>query len=143
MHKLEFLLERELGKKSRDERLFKRKLVRLAKYIDMHDLFADQPLTAVLAQHSSKTFEAPELELEMPSLLGKRKKREAKKDDNATETDSDLENLKLSIRADKNLDEFVTLGELGGKIPASLLVNVNFEKFAVDNDLSLIGYDVN
>ena len=35
----------------------------------------------------------------------------------------------------------MTLGELGGKIPASLLVNVNFEKFAVDNDLSLIGYD--
>ena len=50
MHKLEFLLERELGKKSRDERLFKRKLVRLAKYIDMHDIFTDQPLSAVLAQ---------------------------------------------------------------------------------------------
>ena len=41
------------------------------------------------------------------------------------------------------MDEFVTLGELSGKIPASLLVNVNFEKFAADNDFSLIGYDVN
>ncbi len=39
------------------------------------------------------------------------------------------------------LDEFVTLGELAGRVPPSLMVNINFEKFAQDNDFQLIGYD--
>lgn len=61
-------------------------------------------------------------------------------DPNATESDSDFEEMKLSksVSATKGerqyLDEYVTLGELGGRIPPSLLVNVNFEKFAADND---------
>ena len=39
------------------------------------------------------------------------------------------------------MQEYVTLGEIGGKIPPSLMVSVNFEKFAQDNDIQLIGYE--
>jgi hypothetical protein len=30
---------------------------------------------------------------------------------------------------------------MGGRIPPSLMVNINFEKFAADNDFQLIGFD--
>ena len=33
------------------------------------------------------------------------------------------------------------MGEMAGKIPPSMMVNINFEKFAVDNDMQLIGYE--
>ena len=31
------------------------------------------------------------------------------------------------------LDEYLTVGEIAGHIPESLLLNVNFEKFAKEN----------
>lgn len=37
----------------------------------------------------------------------------------------------------------MTLGELGGKIPPSLLINVNFEKFAKENGFDPIDYEGN
>ena len=41
------------------------------------------------------------------------------------------------------LDEYLTLGELGGRIPPSLLVNVSFEKFARDNGFEPLDFDGN
>ena len=41
-HKLEFLLEQELSKQKRDTRRFKRKITRLAKYMDMKGMKADE-----------------------------------------------------------------------------------------------------
>lgn len=39
------------------------------------------------------------------------------------------------------LEEYVNLGELGGKVPPSLLVNINFEKFAKENGIDLLNFD--
>ena len=33
------------------------------------------------------------------------------------------------------------MGELAGRIPPSMMVNVNFEKFAGDNEMQLIGFE--
>lgn len=66
----------------------------------------------------------------------KKKEDKTQRDPDATESDSDFEEMKLgkSVSATEGerqyLDEFVTLGELGGRIPPSLMINVNFEKFA-------------
>ena len=40
VHKLEFMLETEISKAQRDKRRFKRKLTRLAKYLDLKGLKA-------------------------------------------------------------------------------------------------------
>ena len=56
VHKFEFLLEQELGKKEKDERRFRRKLVRLAKYLDMRGLFKEdeRELPQLLVDQESK-----------------------------------------------------------------------------------------
>ena len=41
------------------------------------------------------------------------------------------------------LDDYLTFGELAGKIPASLMVNVDFEKFASMNGFEPIDQVVN
>jgi len=72
--------------------------------------------------------------------IGKRKQRE---DPEATESESDFEDLKVSKKPGQRqyLEEFVTMGELAGRIPPSMMVNINFEKYAIDNDMQLIGYE--
>jgi hypothetical protein len=72
--------------------------------------------------------------------LGKRKQRA---DPEATESDSDFEELKTSKKPVQRqyLEEYVTMGEMAGRIPPSMMVNINFEKFAIDNDMQLIGYE--
>ena len=35
----------------------------------------------------------------------------------------------------------MTLGELGGKIPPSFLVNINFERFAKENGFEPLDFD--
>ena len=66
--------------------------------------------------------------------LGKRKHRA---DPEATDSDSDFEELKTSKKHGQRqyLEEYVTMGEMAGRIPPSMIVNINFEKFAVDNDM--------
>ena len=40
----------------------------------------------------------------------------------------------MGAPAGKNLlDEYLTVGEIAGKVPESLLVNVSFERFAKEN----------
>lgn len=72
---------------------------------------------------------------EEEAVLPKAKRAKTKRrqgDD--TESDSDFDNIKQEPRGErKYLEEYLTLGELGGKIPPSLLVNVDFEKFAKEN----------
>ena len=46
-HKLEFLLEQEMAKQKRDTRRFKRKVTRLAKYVDVKGLKAEEVAKAV------------------------------------------------------------------------------------------------
>ena len=72
--------------------------------------------------------------------LGKRKQRG---DPEATESDSDFEEMKTAKKNGQRqyLEEYVTMGEMAGRIPPSMMVSINFEKFAVDNDMQLIGYE--
>lgn len=64
-------------------------------------------------------------------------KRKHRADPEATESDSDFEELKTSKKPGQRqyLEEYVTMGEMAGRIPPSMIVNINFEKFAVDNDM--------
>jgi hypothetical protein len=39
------------------------------------------------------------------------------------------------------IDEYVTLGEMAGRVPHSMMVNVNFEKYANESEVQLIGYE--
>ena len=41
------------------------------------------------------------------------------------------------------MEDYLTLGELGGRIPPSMLVNVSFEKFAKENGFDLIDFEGN
>ena len=74
-------------------------------------------------------------------MKGKRKQRE--EDPEGTETESDFEDMKCSKKGGQRqyLEEYVTMGELAGRIPPSMMVNINFEKYAIDNDMQLIGYE--
>ena len=70
-------------------------------------------------------------------------KKKVKEDPEATESDSDFEDIKVSKKIGQRqyLEEYMTMGEIAGRIPPSLIVNINFEKYAVDNDMQLIGYE--
>ena len=118
-------------------------MTRLAKYVDAKGLKAEEVATAV----SQVIVDHPKFKPVMQrgpkvggGLSGKRKQRE---DPEATESDSDFEDLKLSKKPGQRqyLEEFVTMGELAGRIPPSMMVNINFEKYAIDNDMQLIGYE--
>ena len=69
-------------------------------------------------------------------VCGKKRKRRSDESDEKTDSDSDFEDLKLAkagqaLKGERPyLDEYVTLGELAGRVPPSLMVNINFEKFA-------------
>ena len=70
--------------------------------------------------------------------------KEKNLDGEATESDSDFDNIKMTARGErKYLEDYLTLGELGGKIPPSLLVNIDFEKFASANGFELIDFEGN
>ena len=92
-------------------------------------------------------------ELTKRNLVGKKRKRKPEE----TESDSDYDNMNLipwkhqngkkspSARSESSerqtvnkrrktyLEEYLTYGELSGLIPQSLLINVNFERFADAN----------
>ena len=134
-HKLEFLLEQEMAKKKRDTRRFKRKLTRLAKYLDIKGVKAEE-VSKVMGEVTMPVEEkrAGVMERGPKVALGKRKQKE---DPEATESDSDFGDLKVSKKPGQRqyLEEFMTMGELAGRIPPSLMVNINFEKFAIDKDM--------
>ena len=85
---------------------------------------------------------------------GKRTTAINKAGDDDTESDSDFDSMSLvkktnhgkrvisgyssagkrrKVRLSNFLEEHLTLGELAGLVPQSLLVNVNFEKFSREN----------
>ena len=77
-------------------------------------------------------FEKTDLEVsDIEQQIYKRQKEKKKKTTavgDETESDSDFEDIKKSVRGEKSyLEDYLTLGELSGKIPPSLLLNVNFE----------------
>ncbi len=73
----------------------------------------------------------------------KRKVKLEKKADE-TESDSDFESIKMQTRGERQfLEDYLTLGELGGRIPPSMLVNVSFDKFAKENGFDLIDFEGN
>lgn len=41
----------------------------------------------------------------------------------------------------KYLEEYLTLGELGGRVPPSLLVNIDFDKFAKENGFEPFNFE--
>ena len=84
----------------------------------------------------------------------KRKKKPAAPVQEDTESDSDFESLNLvaksnhgkrhvsgysttgrkrRVRNSNYLEEHLTIGELAGLIPSSLLMNIDFEKFSREN----------
>lgn len=73
---MEFLLESEMGKKERDQRVFKRKLVRLAKYVDLKGGIdhIGQFTEALITEHKKKDNECASPKA-FKQIIGKRKKR--------------------------------------------------------------------
>ena len=87
-------------------------------------------------------------------------KKESKKEENDdTESDSDFESLNLvaksnhgkrmltngdingkrrRIKQSNYLEEHLTIGEMAGLVPQSLLVNVDFERFSKENNFEPI-----
>ena len=105
VHKMEFLLETELGKKQRDERRFQKKLVRLAKYMDMRGIFKDgqglEELSQALIDRERSAGRGEERK-EEKLILGKRQRAKKRDDPEATETDSDFEEIhQAGGKADK------------------------------------------
>jgi len=158
-HKLEFLLQESIAKKKRDKKVFAKKLLRLAKYLQFKGVKPEElkkALTITRAEEKSllaarKESESSGTDLETDLVLerkeeeevknGEEKKKEKKPEKQGeskgdeTESDSDFENITpLKTLSDKKYGEdFLNMGEMSGKIPASFLVRVNFEKFAKEN----------
>ena len=79
----------------------------------------------------------------------KREKKEAKANNGEqageqTDSESDFDNIQTQptgAGGTNFLSEYLTLGELGGRIPPSLLVNVSFEKFAKENGFDTLDFE--
>ena len=101
-----------------------------------------EPLLATGEQQSSS--ETEEEIYEVP--LGKR--RRANREPEETDSDSDFENIETIERKSKApgksfLEEYLSFGELAGRIPESLIVNVDFGKFSKENGFETLGEGVN
>ena len=190
VHALELKIRLESSHRKREEKQFRKKLVRLSKYLALtgstpkklrsalqnacqESLNASSCTESNRLQDEDGSSSSDEREDEQhakmvaesfKSQLAKAEKRKPRSgskpkggespEQDDTESDTDFESLSLvaksnhgrrvvsglssngrkrRIRQSNYLEEHLTLGELAGLIPSSLLLNVDFEKFSVEN----------
>ena len=121
VHTLEFRVLEELKNKKRDQKMFAKNLVRVAKYLDSQGISAEE-IKTMLTSAKERRPDSSESSAADESLEDK---KSAPKPGNETDSASDFDDLEKP--------ETTSLPNISGLVPESLLVNVNYKKFANAN----------
>ena len=132
VHTLEFKVLEELRNKKRDQKLFAKNLVRVAKYLDSQGVSVDE-IKEMLSNPKERRPDSSESSGADESL--EEQKQHAPKPGNETDSASDFDDLEKP--------ETVSLPNISGLVPESLLVNVNYKKFAAANGFEDIDQNAN
>ena len=131
-------MEQELAGRRRKRKAARKCLTRLAKYIDLTEKVGPERLRETLRKvqpELSSDSETEDGQEKFTKDTSCKRTRKTERDDSGTESDSDFEAEPLKR---PRLDEYMTMGEVAGQIPESLLLNVSFEKFTKENGFEAI-----